>query len=145
MKYSITNEGNECYRIRFLNPPEYCHALGMAPEEIEPNLIKGNWIILLVAVWSGPDRAAVDFALKSMDEMKDKNINLGVRPFNMHSEISKWCAEAKEKWRSPVWLWLKDGKLVDEKSGLLTENSFFAATFSAFQIASLLRPCPFEK
>jgi hypothetical protein len=37
------------------NDPPYCHGLQHAPEVMEPELQEGVWLVMMAAVWSGPE------------------------------------------------------------------------------------------
>jgi hypothetical protein len=82
----------------------------MAPVEREPELNSGLWLVLVFAVWSGPDRTAVDTALSVAKEFRGE-VRLGIRPFDKAEEALAWCPELKLRRTSPIWLILNNGKL----------------------------------
>jgi len=96
--------------------PDYCHVLATAPNEREPELNEGRWLILLYAAWSGPDRRAITVALSVVQEFHG-DVQLGIRQFSDHDEFRKLHPKVKERWRSPVWLILEDGRVREELAG----------------------------
>jgi hypothetical protein len=96
--------------------PPYCRVLPSAPAEREPELNHGLWLVLAYAAWSGPDRRAIPIALSVAKDFRGE-VQLGIREFSDHDEIRRWCPDVKEKWGSPVWLILKNGKLCKELMG----------------------------
>jgi hypothetical protein len=111
------------YRIELGDEPEYCQSLAMNPEQIEPDLPEGSWLINLVAVWSAPDIASIEQSLAAV-KMLNGRVKLGIRPFDKHEETARW-ATVKEKWGSPIRLTFRDGKMLEEKVGLLSDNELF--------------------
>ena len=109
------------WEIRVENEPEFCRALPMRPQEMETELHVGFWLVLLIAVWSVPDRTAIQQALDAVKPYGGV-VKLGIGPFDKHVEISRWIIGVKEKWGSPVWLMLHNGRVLDEKVGLLKQE-----------------------
>jgi hypothetical protein len=115
-----TTEGH-AFELEILDAPAYCHSLDMAPSSREPMLSEGDWVVLLFAVWSGPDRDAIAAALDAATSFR-VGVRLGVRPFDKHSETGHWCPEWQQTPGSPVWLFFHDGKLVHQEIGLLSTH-----------------------
>jgi hypothetical protein len=90
-------------------------ALAMAPAEMETVLRSGRWVVLGFAVWSGPDRAAIDVAIGAAGQLSTARV--AVRPFDDFAEFAAWCPGTPETTRSPVWLVLLDGVLIGARSG----------------------------
>jgi hypothetical protein len=90
----------------------------MAPEEMEPELRHGAWLILLEAVWSAPDRDAIRTALEVAKEFSN-GFQVGLRIFDHHDETRVWCPEARERYGSPVWIILNERRFVEERFGTL--------------------------
>jgi hypothetical protein len=103
--------------------PNYIVALTMAPDELEPELRYGSWILLAFAIWSGPDRIAVGDAI-SLAKALAGGVRLGIRPFDDHAEFSRWCPQVNEKHASPIWLVLRDGLLIRERVGVIGSEQF---------------------
>src|SRR6266487_3739751 len=114
------------FAIRLQGEPENCHALTMAPSDREEELNHGLWLVVVFAVWSGPDRKAIDTALEIGHELGDK-VQIGIRPFDRKEELQAWCPEGKIQWVSPIWLVLKDGKSVNEMFGSQSRQKVFEA------------------
>ena len=93
-------------------------SLQTAPDAREPMLAEGTWLVLGFAVWSVPDRQAIDVALSAAQAFRG-NLLLGVRPFDDHAEFETW-SEAQERAGSPVWLLLRAGTLLSERMGQIS-------------------------
>jgi|SRR5687768_5113997 len=109
------------WEIRVENEPEFCRALPMRPQEMETELHVGFWLVLLIAVWSVPDRTAIQQALDAVKPYEGA-VKLGIRPFDKHEEISGWISGVKERWASPILLMLHNGRVLDEKVGVLKQE-----------------------
>lgn len=92
----------------------------MAPSEMEPELKEGVWLVLVAAVWSGPDRMAIQQALTAVKEFGGK-LKLGIRLFDEDSETTQWFPDLPQAYASPVWLFLRDGRLVEKHFGSLDQ------------------------
>src|SRR5438876_866947 len=91
----------------------------MAPSEIEPELREGDWLVLVAAVWSGPDIAAISTALSAVKESGGR-VKLGIRPFDKYEEVSEWCPDVTDTHPTPLWLILRDGRLSGVEHGVRT-------------------------
>lgn len=90
----------------------------MAPDELEPELQSGSWLILAFALWSAPDlRAICTAATVSRKQVAQ----VAVRPFDDFTEFATWCPDAPIDTRSPVWLLLRGGRVVRTAVGPLDE------------------------
>ena len=118
LRYSKTADQ---FEVGFHEEPSYCHALPMAPSSREPELNCGNWIILVFAVWSGPDIASIDTALAAVKKFNGK-VQLGIRPFDQYTEIKAWCPQARVSYQSPIWLLFQEGQMVTELHGPQSED-----------------------
>ena len=105
------------YEVVLEDHPPNAHALPMAPLQAEPELRSGLWLLLLVAVWSAPDRNMIRIALELAKDFEGR-IQVGIRPFDDHRETSVWCDAVEERYRSPIWVLLRDGVKLDEKVGI---------------------------
>jgi hypothetical protein len=88
----------------------------MAPEQMEPELKDGLWLVLVCAIWSGPDRLAIGQALSAVREFGGK-VKLGIRMFDDDAETRTWFPELPKYPASPVWLILRDGQLDEMRMG----------------------------
>ena len=136
MKTQLLADGNGHYHLEFSDVPEYCHALKMAPDTIELELTLGTWLILLVSVWSATDVNAIEEAINVTEELKkqNKNLALGIRPFDMYEEIQKWCNDAQGASGTPIWLFLHNGKMVAKQRGLMPKEILIAWISEAFHV-----------
>jgi len=110
-------KSENCYFISLKDEPPFIYSLPMAPSELEPILCRNLWLILVVAVWSGPDLAAMETA-SSVGKKLRGAVHVGLRPFDSHREITPWCPGVAEQHASPIWLILKDGRLLAERAGI---------------------------
>jgi len=127
MSFSILRSGPR-YEIRFDGEPDYFRSLQMSPSELEPELRVGCWLVLVFAVWSMPDREAIDVAMSAARSFGGSVI-LGVRPFDEPEEALSWCPKANVP-TSPIWLVFRDSSVV----GLTT------GTRSVEEVVQLVRP-----
>jgi hypothetical protein len=111
--------GGDSFRIEILDAPTHCYSLDMAPSSRETLISQGDWVVLLFAVWSEPDRGAITTALDAATEFPE-GVRLGIRPFDEHSEIGRWCPACQQTFGSPLWLLFHNGKLVHQEIGLLS-------------------------
>lgn len=121
MSYRIQIMPSGLYELLLENEPVYCKTLVMSPLKKEPGLEQDLWLILMFAIWSIPDRACIDLALSVIKEFNGK-VLLGIRPFDNHTELNTWCPEVQEKYGSPIWLVLNNGKLLKERVGLCNKE-----------------------
>jgi hypothetical protein len=116
MSYSVRAAPDGRYEVMLKGEPTYCKALPGTPSELRQELDRGLWLVLLFAVWSGPDREAVQTALSVVKQF-DGKVQLGLRPFDRHEEITALWPDVKERFGSPIWLVLRDGELLEQHVG----------------------------
>jgi len=116
MSNRVESTGSRRFAITLEGEPHNCHALAMAPSERETALNQGDWLVLVFAVWSGPDRNQITTAMEVAREVGG-TIQVGIRPFDNKEELRAWCPEAKIDWMSPIWLVIREGKLINEMCG----------------------------
>lgn len=133
MSWNISSLDDQRVAISMEGEPAYCHALRQAPASRETQLDRGTWLLLAFAIWSGPDRTAIDVALEVVKGFHGQ-VNLGVRPFDDHAEFKTWGRVA-ERYGSPIWLLLSDGALLAERVGLLQADDLSNWTRLATGIA----------
>jgi hypothetical protein len=121
MSVQLLKDKEENFRIIMQGEPSYVKALQQSPIELEQEAKEGIWLILLVAVWSAVDLNAVDTAVSAIRPVSNK-VTLGIRPFDAHEEIRRWCPTLKDAYGSPIWLLFKNGVKVAEAVGLQTEE-----------------------
>jgi hypothetical protein len=112
---------DEAWRLNLHGQPDYCRALPMAPAEVEPELKEGLWLVLVSAIWSGPDRMAIGLALSTVSELGGR-ARLGIRLFDDEAETRAWFPELPRDAASPVWLLLRDGRLLELRFGSQTAS-----------------------
>jgi len=155
MSHRLVSHVPNQFRLWLDGEPDYVQALPMAPAKLEPELTRGDWLVLVFAVWSMKDikaiQTAIEFAKKRNGEFK-----LGIRPFDRHEELKSWApmshlphhesttlAErgpatspelfiSSDRSRSPLWLFLKDGVLIGEAAGPLSQDALAASIRSFF-------------
>jgi hypothetical protein len=120
--YRIDVQGGQ-YRLEFEH--EGIVPLAMAPSALEEELGAGRWLVLVFAVWSSPDRAAIDLLVEHRDQLRS-DLHVGVRPFDSHAELDGWCPTVDERHRSPLWLLLVDGQLEDSRTGAIEAGELLA-------------------
>lgn len=130
-KSYIAKDENGEPAIKLLNQPSYCHGLRFAPDSMEVPLRSGAWLVMNFAIWSGPDIQAIQVALRAAKSFNGR-IKLGIRPFDCHDELRRWCPPVKENCASPVWLLLKDGQLIHELACIRSEQEIAGEILKAF-------------
>jgi hypothetical protein len=105
--------------VTLANAPPYVHALEMAPARREPELDRGDWLVLVFAVASVPDVRAVREAVKA-GRVFGGRVQVGVRPFGDYDETEAWCGSYGGTRESPLWLVLRDGRVVYREWGTRT-------------------------
>lgn len=105
--------------IRFY-PEARVDFLRQAPDALEPELARNRWLVMAWAVWSGPDRRAVQEAIAfagRMRPLQSEACRVAIRPFDRAEEFAPWCkVEVPET--GPHWLLLENGRLVEDRIGL---------------------------
>ena len=88
-------------------------------DHIEEDLRSGLWLLLLVAIWSRPDRVAILTLGETCQRLStDRQLRCAARPFDDHRENRRWCRTIEEMVSSPIWVLLRDGRQVDELVGV---------------------------
>jgi uncharacterized protein (TIGR02996 family) len=105
-------------------PPILMDLLRPAAESAEPFLLRGRWLVLCHAIWSSPDRETLH-RLVALHRMRRLPVGVAVRPFDAFEEFETWCA-VRETSRSPIWLILEDGELVETVIGVQPPSEFRA-------------------
>lgn len=119
MSYKVIRDQDGYPSITLSDESPYSHALRAAPSAREPELNKGNWLVMTFAVWSTPDNLAIQTALDVAKRFGGK-FNLGLRPFDDAEEFGAWCPDIEEDGQSPLWVLLRDGEVCMKRSGILT-------------------------
>jgi hypothetical protein len=110
MSFSIAANGQS---VVLADEPPYCHS-AVTPE-LRRELKQGLWLVMFVACWSAPDLGCISSALKAAKRFNGA-VSFLVLLFDDHREILTLFPDAREKYQSPVWLFLNDGELVEEKT-----------------------------
>jgi len=92
--------------------------LAMAPVAREAMLDAGVWLIVVVPVWSGTCRRAIDDVTAMATQLPD-GVNVGVRWFDEYEEIAAWLPNAEQSYSTPQWFLLRDGAIVKQRFGPL--------------------------
>ena len=146
MSYKLISTAQNQFQLVLEGEPDYLSALPMAPLKIEAQLTHGDWLLLVFAVWSIVDTRAIQTAVEAAKRGSGR-FKLGIRPFDRHDEMKQWMPElnlpnqsattilemrhgpsrelfiSSDKTRNPIWLLLKDGKLIGTYSGELMNVS----------------------
>jgi uncharacterized protein (TIGR02996 family) len=104
---------------RWSYPEERVEFLRQASDALEPYIAVGRWLVLAWAVWSGPDRRAVQEAIAFADRyypLPAGECNVAIRPFDAEDEFRTWCPVEVPS-ASPHWLLLDAGRLVEDRIG----------------------------
>ncbi len=82
------------------------------PAALETELFSGRWVVLSSAVWSGPDRLAVEVAARLGARLQGQ-VLMAVRLFSDDCEHQTWCrgidVDRDIHGMSPIWLFMKEG------------------------------------
>jgi hypothetical protein len=108
-RHRIVRIDDQHYEVILENAPANCTALTMAPTSMEDALRIDEWLVLLVAVWSVPDIAQIDIAMRMA--VRFPHLMVGVRPFDSPHENSAWLPEATVSIQSPIWILLGAGTI----------------------------------
>ena len=117
MAFQVKHENGE-YELILSGESAKATSLRAKPSEREALISGGVWLVLVFAVWSSPDRRAIEMALREVETLG--GVRLGIRPFDSHTELGTWCPEMPETWGSPVWIVLHDGRLVAHAVGMIS-------------------------
>ena len=104
------------FRLLLTNAPDNVAPLEMAPAAMETELSRGLWVVLVLAVWSAPDLAAIPLASK-VGARLGRVACVGIRPFDHQAEHAAWCPALSATVPTPVWLVLRNGELLGHTSG----------------------------
>jgi hypothetical protein len=121
INYSVDAAPDGRYDFLLKDEPLYCKSLPGTPLELRQELARGLWLVLVFAVWSGPDREAVQTALSAV-KLFGGRVQLGLRAFDRHEEVRALWPHVKESLGSPIWLILRDGKLLEEHVGAFSRR-----------------------
>ena len=116
---TVAKSENGVWLIHLGEGVTFVDQLNDPSDQLKMKIASGSWLILLIAVWSGPDLQAVEVAAKIGKDLHCF-LAVGIRPFERHSEIELWCPDLREKFGSPIWIFLEDGKKQFEIVGLRT-------------------------
>lgn len=108
-------------RIVLHNEGPFVHALPMAPGRLESQVKKETWLLLTSGAFSVPDLQNINVAVAVINGYCGR-IQLGVRPFLAYDEIRAWFPEYGGESASPLWVVLRDGKVLAWHAGLLQEK-----------------------
>ena len=137
IKYEVICDDKDRYRVTFQDAPENLLGLRMSPDQLEQELMKGDWLVLCFAIWDSRDRPTI--ALASKIAIDYPTMQVAVRPFEVTEEFSSWAPELQVNIETvvksnavdgdvsirissnasdhPMWLRLSDGKLCEALIG----------------------------
>lgn len=118
MEYTIVKSGSR-YKLTLIGDHPQVHVVEMKPVGLEPLLRQNCWLVLLVAVWSGPDRKALELILDPTVAWPTW-INIAVRLFDEEGEASTWCPTITTVTSSPIWVFMKGGRPLGHLVGIRT-------------------------
>lgn len=149
MPYTIDADALGRFAIEFVEEPTFIRGFRMAPEQVEPDLMTGSWLLLSFAIWNSRDRPAIDDAVLVAKQFGGR-FRLGVRPFELTEELTNWLPTSPTASlyevshqtspgggftvamaggnRTPFWHWLSDGVVVACSGGHLNPHQL--ATFA---------------
>jgi hypothetical protein len=130
MPYQLTRDPSGRPRVALSGEPPCCWALQAAPPSIEPELGRGDWLVVAFPAWSMPDIEAVGVAL-DVARRFGCAFQLGLRPFDSPDEHRSWLPELTGG-QTPIWLAFRDGKLRMERHGRLDADTLAEAVTAAF-------------
>jgi len=90
------------------------------PDEMEPKLKRGRWLILVYAAYSLPDVRCIGQVVEAATTLK-ANVQIGIRGFFDEGENSTWCpaCKATDSIGTPIWVLIEDGDIVDVRRGAM--------------------------
>lgn len=137
IEYDVTCDDQDRFRVTFRKAPENLLGLRMSPDQIEPELTKGDWLVLCFAIWDSRDRPTIELA--SNIAIDYPAMQVAVRPFEVPEEFDSWAPELQVNIETivesssvdgnvsirmssnasdhPMWLKLRDGKVVEALIG----------------------------
>lgn len=137
VEYDVNCDDEERFRVTFRSAPANLLGLRMSPEQVEPELTKGDWLALCFAIWDSRDRSTI--AMASSIAVNYPSMQVAVRPFEVPEEFDSWAPELQVSIEPtvesnaiygnmsirissnvgdhPIWLKLFDGKLVEALIG----------------------------
>ena len=97
--------------------PAWAHVLSASELAAEPRLRSGTWLVVVYAVWSGPDLASVYVAMNAL-RSRAPAVQFGVHGFECPEELLKYHTWRVPPALSPVWLLVVDGSVLDVEFGV---------------------------
>lgn len=96
----------------------------------------GDWLVMLVASYSDPDRQQFVDVFRSADRLGEMGVKRAVAAFDDPSEAWAWFPELKGQHASPMWLVLSDGHVLLHRTGLVTVDELESAVASVIVAAA---------
>jgi hypothetical protein len=119
IRAGISNE-NEL-TLSFDNAPENVRPLPMKPKQREPILNRSVWVVMACATWSQNDLADMPEAIRAA-KLLNPRASFGIRLFDDYEEIKSWFPEYPNSFGSPLWVILRDGKVVEWREGCMKRD-----------------------
>lgn len=115
---------DEDFVFEVTGAPPFVHALPPKPERMEQELKDGVWLVVVFAVVSIRDVKCLPEAIRAVGRRKDK-MQLGIRPFLDYDETKSWL-DGFRSTLSPLWVVIKDGKVIHIDEGPYSEEGLLA-------------------
>jgi len=112
------------FTLEVTGAPQYVHALPPKPARIEPELGKGVWLVVVFSIMSTRDVKCLSGAIRVVGRRKD-GMQLGIRPFLDYDETKSWL-DGFWSTMSPLWVVIKDGKVIHIDEGPYSEEGLLA-------------------
>lgn len=88
MKFELRERSDGKFDVSLLEEVDNVFVLEMSPEQLEPALRDGEWLVVAFAVWDGRDYPSVNEMIELACSLRQ--VNVGLRPFESFHEFDKW-------------------------------------------------------
>ena len=107
----VLHEAEGVWRLELLGRYAWIHAL---PSESQLHALDGNWLVLLMAVWSNQDRELAQ-SLLPLEELARDRVQLGILLYDEPGSLEQFDPTLHES-STDSWLEIRDGRLHDRFS-----------------------------
>ena len=118
-------------RIRLEHGSSYITMLPRDSRTVQDETKRGKWLIYIWAEWNTYEYAELLSCAKSAEQLGG-TVAVGARPYVRYSDIPAFDIGP---YRTPYWVVLSDGKILGEKSGLLTPQEVTGFVRQALGVA----------
>lgn len=107
----------------FEGVPPSVQSLSSAPNEMEPMLKRGRWLVLVYAAYSVRDVRCIGEVIEAAVALNGQ-ARIGVRGFYDEGEHETWCpaCAVTDNVETPIWLLFEDGQTVDVRRGVMNKK-----------------------